>query len=148
CPLDHQRTADTGQSKRVRIDGYTVNHRSEMWRCGCRKAPRLIKNPIAWQSRQRRDRLRIRLFIQPRLNRFPVDAIEHRRETGSKDGLPNASVCSCNDDLDAHAPTTASASPSASAMSVTTRSSTLRVNEIRNRDVPSGTVGGRIPRTS
>src|SRR5258705_3478524 len=89
--------------------------------------------------------LRIRAAVDAGLDRFPIDTLQRECQHGANNGLADAGVGPGHDQRlhdAAMAERRASASPRISA---SLRSAWM---ETRNRDVPSGTVGGRMARTS
>src|SRR5258708_16215571 len=98
-----------------------------------------------WQIGHRLYALRIRAAVRAGLNRFPIDAVQREREHGANNGLADAGV-GPGDDQGLHDAAMAERKASASArISASLRSAWM---DTRNRDLPSGTVGGRMARTS
>ena len=106
------------------------------------------QNALAGELRQTADGIAVGFVLKPGLDWFPIITVERPHERRAEYGLANSGVSPGHDKAGAHGSNRSSSKRSASIISLTSSILVFKVNAMRKRAVPSGTVGGLMARMS
>src|SRR5258706_7822707 len=145
--LDDQRPDRIRQNQCRGIDGNAIEFGGKVRRCRRLQPIGLGQNALGGEAGQPKNRFAVGLLLEAGLNRLPIEPVQSTRERGCENSFADAGVSAGYNYGRDHAVLRMS-SARASNKSATTASLTFNVSAMRRRAVPSGTVGGRIARTS
>src|SRR5258708_7115591 len=143
------------QRDAVQIDFDASPPRREIRRDRRNKFVYFVERTISADARKAHHGDAVGAFERAGLNRLPINGVQRRAEQGSESRLADARVRAGDEEMAPHACLACAREvwrERQATSEFTSRRSSSRemrvVTERRNREPPSGTVGGRIPRTA